>query len=924
MSRWHLADCQAPDVRVEDNVPHCWACGAAPHLESIVAAASKSSSLPHIPPDEPLDQMNLWWPPSMPYTREDTSEDRVGPQEPLEHRDLAVAHPAHVFAREESDCATAPVNSEEEMAHTRESRCGHEPKPVPAIYATPLAPDHFRLLCLHAPPSVQQDFPIHCDLGTFPLDDCPEYEAMSYAWGGENGDSTKRCPIYIGPYWDVLVQTQNCSDMLRHIRPLRGFRLVWVDAICINQEDDSERSSQIACMARIYGLCLRVVVYLGQDLCSPLPAGRSHPHRAGLETLSDLSGVLGRKYFSRVWVIQELVLPKDVMLRVGSTDYKIHASTFANHKIPEMVPAHWIRYATKGMLAGDGIVDIIPLTWESCASDPRDRIFGILGLLEDDTSGSLPSPRLDLTADYGLSPQHVFTGLFAYLIVRMGSSKILAAAVGIKGWGQMPSWMPDWQADVHSRPRSFGQNMTRHPDELHHLSGIPMNYSRREDSVFSMSLREVVAGVPDPELIPWDHGIRVDARTARLQVALVHIMPVPSLPNLIAVDEGLCTYWLPVGTGEDYGVVIMKNGELNCRLEPGLDHFFVLDHGDGACTHLILRPSSSKITTLPTLNSYGNDCYLGAGDRQRCLSWGGWRVVAVYSRIFLAYSSYAEEKLRQGQAMRTRAHPLTSIHLGELRVPRSQLVRYFAAEIRGECRESGGLGDDAPNVFRTVLTFEGYPDDRAPSFLRILLGSKGFTAEGVVCLIQAIIEQDMDENKRGIFGREFMRLADPRMEPQATASHLSWTVWYWKVVPAKHSPAYYDQLLLPNFTTDGTYRNGGDNPIQTPEQKQEVFASNVLGNVPFWSAVEGFNSSGANAPIVKATIDRAITAIKVYNSWLYGRVEVLSAVTRGEPLRALTSGPTPEEELMGFPGGMSLDEATAFRLNGSTYSIGLI
>ncbi|KAL8357301.1 hypothetical protein RB598_002241 [Gaeumannomyces tritici] len=900
MSRWHLADCQTPDVRVEDNVPHCWACGATPHLESIVAAASKSSSLPHIPPDEPLDQTNLWWPPSMPYTREDISEDRAGPQEPLEHRDLAVAHPAPVFAREESDRATAPVNSEEEMAHTRESRCGHEPKPVPAIYATPLAPDHFRLLCLHAPPSVQQDFPIHCDLETFPLDDCPEYEAMSYAWGGENGDSTQRCPIYIGPYWDVLVQTQNCSDMLRHVRPGRGSRLIWVDAICINQENDGERERQILSMARIYGMCLRVVAYLGQDLCSPLPAGRSHPRRVGLETLAELSRVLSRMYFNRVWVIQELVLAKHVVLRVGSTDYEIHPSTFVKCGKPEMTPAHWIRYATKGILAGDGIADIIRLTWESRASDPRDRIFGILGLLEYPSSGPLPSPRLDLTANYGLSPQHIFTGFFAYLIVQMGSSKILAAAVGIQGWGQMPSWMPDWQADVHSRPRPFGQNITRHMDELHPWIEIHMNYSRLEDRVFSVSLREVVAGKEDPRLTPWDHGIRVDARTARLQVALVHIMPVPSLPNLVAVDEGLCKYWLPVSTGEYYGVVIMKNGELNCRLEPGLDHFFVLDHGDGACTHLILRPSGSKIATLPTLSSYGNDRYLGAGDRQRCLSWGDWRVVAVYSRLFLAYSSYAEKKHRRKQERLFQGHQMSPIHLDELRAPRSQFVKDSVAEIYEEFRAIIGLRRQASNLFQITCERRGHPNGWPPKFLRILLGSKGYTAESVVCLIQAIIEQDMDENKRGIFGREFMRLADPRMKPQATASHLSWTVWYWKEVSTE---------------------------FPTPEQKQKGFARNLLGNYSSWLTVEGFDSSGASAPIMKATIDKVIGSIKAHHR-MYRLVENLSAVTRGDPLRALNSGPTPLEELMGFPResrtGMWAGEAIAFELDGSTYNIGLI
>ncbi|KAL8391957.1 hypothetical protein RB595_002245 [Gaeumannomyces hyphopodioides] len=924
MSRWHSADCQKPDVRVEDNVPRCWACGAAPHLGSILAAASQLSSLPHIPPDEPLDQMNLWWPPSVPYTREDTSEAQIGPQEPLEHRGLAVGHFAHVFARGEADGTTAPVNLEEHIPDTRGSRCGHHPKPVPAIYTTPLTPDHFRLLCLHAPPSVQQDFPVHCDLETFPLDDCPEYEAISYAWGGENGDSTKRCPIYIGPYWDVLVQTQNCSDMLRHVRPRRGFRFVWVDAICINQEDEGERERQILSMARIYGMCLRVVAYLGQDLCSPLPAGRSYRRRAGLETLPDLGEFLGRRYFSRVWVIQELVLSKLVVLRVGSTDYEIHASTFADYKKPELTPAHWVRYAAKGMLTGDDIADTIRFTWESGASDPRDRVYGILGLLEYPMSGPLPSPRLDLTANYGLSPQHVFTGFFAYLIVRMGSSKILAAAVGIEGWGQMPSWMPDWQADLHSRPRSFGQNAGKLAGDgrfskLGRLSDIPMLscHSRQENSkpkiaskVFSMRLRELVAVQEKethmasnsrelPRLIPWNHEIRVDARTARLQIALVHIMPVPSSPNLIATEEGLCTYWLPVSTGDDYGVVIMTNGELNCRLQPRLDHFFVLDHGDGVCTHLILRPSSSKIATLPTLNNYGNDRYQGAGDRHRCLSWGDWRVVALCSRLFLSYSPDADF---QYQGRDTPGLLLSCIHLNQLRFPRSMRVGGFVGQMHYGVRS-----------YKHPLNFL----DLSSRFIAILLGPKGYTPASVACLMQAIIEQDVDDKEPGKFAREFVRLADPRMEPHATASHLSWAVWYWKEVSVEH-------LKLWNTAAEG----GVGISMQTPEQKTKVFATNFLGENPSCSTLGGFDSRGPNAPpIVRIPVDKAISLIK--GDWRYRLVKALSALTAGDPVRAITSGTTLLEELTGFPdgqssNGMRLDEAIAFQFDGSTYSIGLV
>jgi hypothetical protein len=88
-------------------------------------------------------------------------------------------------------------------------------------------------------------------LHTYTQDDCPEYETVSYTWGGEEGDSSLCKPIFLGPYWDVLFQTRNCWDMLKLLRPREGFRMVWVDAICINQRDKEEREDQVAKMGRI-------------------------------------------------------------------------------------------------------------------------------------------------------------------------------------------------------------------------------------------------------------------------------------------------------------------------------------------------------------------------------------------------------------------------------------------------------------------------------------------------------------------------------------------------------------------------------------------------------------------------------------------------------------------------------------------------
>jgi hypothetical protein len=153
-------------------------------------------------------------------------------------------------------------------------------------YGSTLDEGSFRVACLTAGSNPSD--PMHLDLETYELDNCPEYEAVSYTWGGEGSDSSNSQPVYIGPYWDVLPQTRNCLEMLRFLRPARGFRLVWVDAVCINQLNVPELSTQVANMGRTYSDCSQVIVYLGPDIAPRLPSGR-HPRRRKLQDLGIFS-----------------------------------------------------------------------------------------------------------------------------------------------------------------------------------------------------------------------------------------------------------------------------------------------------------------------------------------------------------------------------------------------------------------------------------------------------------------------------------------------------------------------------------------------------------------------------------------------------------------------------------------------------------
>ena len=90
------------------------------------------------------------------------------------------------------------------------------------------------------------------------LDDQPEYEALSYAWG----DSNDTLPINIDGH--LLNITKNLHSALKHLQLEDRERVMWADALCINQTDLGERMHQVSMMGSIYGQASQVIVWLGE------------------------------------------------------------------------------------------------------------------------------------------------------------------------------------------------------------------------------------------------------------------------------------------------------------------------------------------------------------------------------------------------------------------------------------------------------------------------------------------------------------------------------------------------------------------------------------------------------------------------------------------------------------------------------------
>ena len=103
--------------------------------------------------------------------------------------------------------------------------------------------------------------PITCHLITVNFgkhDDIPQYETLSYVWGTEPADRL----VFIGETISILRVKPNLEDALTALsRPSIRYdekpnifsdRLLWIDAICIDQENIQERNHQVSIMGRIY------------------------------------------------------------------------------------------------------------------------------------------------------------------------------------------------------------------------------------------------------------------------------------------------------------------------------------------------------------------------------------------------------------------------------------------------------------------------------------------------------------------------------------------------------------------------------------------------------------------------------------------------------------------------------------------------
>lgn len=136
----------------------------------------------------------------------------------------------------------------------------------------------------------------------------PQYEALSYVWGIEKSPT----PALVNN--SPCTITANLDVALRSLRKSNQARILWVDAMCINQDDTEEKKHQVQMMSQIYRMAARVVVWLGpadktSNMLLDCVENKQTITAGDVEILFKAVSLFStRPWFSRVWVVQEFCL----------------------------------------------------------------------------------------------------------------------------------------------------------------------------------------------------------------------------------------------------------------------------------------------------------------------------------------------------------------------------------------------------------------------------------------------------------------------------------------------------------------------------------------------------------------------------------------------------------------------------------------
>ncbi|KAH7327498.1 heterokaryon incompatibility protein-domain-containing protein [Rhexocercosporidium sp. MPI-PUGE-AT-0058] len=484
----------------------------------------------------------------------------------------------------------------------------------------------FRVLVLKF--SDSDDGKLDCYLEHESLINPGSYLALSYCWG--NQETTRS--IQIGGHFVEI--TTNLAAALYAVRRLRcptatkGLIRLWVDAICINQTDNEERSNQVRNMRQIYAKSSEVLSWVGSGALSGFPSeaveylikkqsliqrlnDATSSHRDAQMLLDDFSSFsfatkeawvenklnimdafFNQPYWKRVWIIQEVTVASRVTIVWGNAEipWEVVAKALSVWKMMEISNGprqtrgftnalHLLEFHDHGNVKPQPISLLDAISWshQTLSTDPRDRIFALLGLCHD-------GPRFVPVPNYKQSLEAIMTDMVLSMMRYTKSLDLICLkGVGVKRPASMklPSWVPNivdlWSRSLTIQEKSFfdWKSVNSFMPVLDGSDATTLKVKGKFlGKITSLSTGMSTNGIirlPTHPREPWIHAtsnlIRKDPRLWNssdehrdLRDALYRTLTMCLLPESISYDcarDCFASLWIPTGRGAIHNLALI-------------------------------------------------------------------------------------------------------------------------------------------------------------------------------------------------------------------------------------------------------------------------------------------------------------------------------------------------------------------------------
>jgi hypothetical protein len=325
----------------------------------------------------------------------------------------------------------------------------------------------------------------------YDIDSAPDYLALSYCWGSPDRSATIDCND------TTLKISQSLCNGLKQLEQLPELsgKYIWIDQICVNQDDLAERSHQILLMDKIYSRARKVVVWLdgigteqsgGFQLAERIynltatrldgvglpivdPDIVQDPTYYTLPDLAhpswrELRDILSDPWFRRIWIIQEVFLAtEDPMLVYGSKPQSWKAIIYAGAWISQAGASfcNAIKLTSTQAVALRFIQSICNTKerWElsgllrqtayALATDPRDKVFALFNLCS--SVGQAQRISSTIVPNYTDSVVSIYTNVVKFTIKKERNLLLLSSVNREVPLGSLcgahtmfPSWVPDF------------------------------------------------------------------------------------------------------------------------------------------------------------------------------------------------------------------------------------------------------------------------------------------------------------------------------------------------------------------------------------------------------------------------------------------------------------------------------------------------